>query len=197
MGLFAMLLVAGCVSPPTVEQQKPPVTQPRQCTNITENVPVTLEECDNVSITEQVCGVRTLPYRSVDPPKVDLCIADGPCVGNPLGSCQACSKAMTRCMRIITNEDSKASGTWILVANFTFGSSGFNKEPITATIRPNESYTFDFYQIYVPGYPLNSATCTIYMVDEARVDDCHDETRLVTQCQNLTRTVPVQREVCQ
>lgn len=198
-GIFAMLIIAGCVSPPTEAIPSSPAgpSEPSQeCTIVMEERPVIEEECGNVSFTEQICGLRTLEYSTASVPKVDLCIADGACVGEPLGKCLACSKAMTRCMLILTNDDDK-TGTWTVSASYMLGTSGFTKEPITAAIRPGESYTYDFFQIYVPGQPINSASCELTVTNEAIIDDCHEETRTGIVCRNVTRTVLVETEVCQ
>jgi len=99
-------------------------------------------------------------------------------------------------MMVITNNDDR-SGTWTVGANYSLGDSGFIKDPITHTIGPNESATFDFHQIYVPGYPVNSASCELYIMDEPIIDDCHEETRIKRDCTNVTTFVTVEREVCE
>lgn len=190
-----MLLFAGCVTP----TEQTPLTPPKQqfCLNVSQTVPVTEEICEEVSYTDEVCGIRKLPYTYTDIPRVDLCIGDGSCTGSPLSECRQCSSAMTRCIKVINNEDTKAAGTWTVAATFSFGTAGFNKDPVTATIQPNSSYAFDFYQIYAPGSPPSSASCTLTVTQAASVNDCHQETRTVTECANVTRFVSVEREVCQ
>ncbi|NYZ73772.1 hypothetical protein H0O00_01380 [Candidatus Micrarchaeota archaeon] len=198
-GIFAILLLAGCVSPPQEvipEPQPTPPTHEETCRMVDEYVPVVTEECGPVSYTEQVCGERELPFTVVELPSVNLCVADGPCVGHDLGECQTCSKAMTRCVWAIENKDLTATGTWTVAANFTIGAFGFNKEPISQTIGPNQTATFDFYQIYMVSYPISSAVCHLALVDKAVVDDCHQETRTKTECQNVTTQQLVQKQVC-
>ncbi|MDD5339848.1 MAG: hypothetical protein PHV13_01220 [Candidatus ainarchaeum sp.] len=194
LGIFAMLLFAGCTMPavPLITNNQTQQT----CHMVTEQKPVTTEQCGEVSTTEQVCGIRKLPYDATVLPRIDLCILDGMCVGKPLSDCPACSNAMTRCTLIIENEDPQKSGTWTVGANYTLRNSGFNKDPITATIKPNETFAFDFQQMYVPGDPVTSAICNIYILSEATVDDCHDETRTKSECRNVTTMSTVQRQVC-
>ncbi|MDD5171941.1 MAG: hypothetical protein PHF60_02800 [Candidatus ainarchaeum sp.] len=160
-------------------------------------IPVVSEECDNVSYTEQVCGQRALPYAVVELPKVELCVGDGPCVGNDLGECSTCSTAMTRCVWVIENKDATGTGTWTVAANFTLGDSGFNREPISQTIGPNQTGTFDFQQIYQVNYPVTSAECHLAVSDAPIIDDCHEETRTKVECQNVTIQELVQTEVCE
>ncbi len=193
-GIMAVLLVAGCVSPlgvPSPEQQPGKV-----CRNVTVQKPVVREECSQVQSTQEVCGLKKLAYAVSERPKADLCIIDGNCVGQPLSECPACTIAMTRCTLTITNGDAQKSGTWRVGANFTLTNAGFDKEPITRTIKPNESGVFDFQQIYGPGDPINSATCNIFIMDEAVVEDCHQETRPGTECRNVTTMTPVTTQVC-
>jgi hypothetical protein len=193
-GLFAMLFLAGCAAPvlPSGQTQQPAQT----CHTVTDVKPVTTQQCSDVSTTEQVCGLRKLPYEAIRLPRIDLCITDGPCVGKPLSSCATCTTAMTRCTLVLENKDPQKSGTWTVGANYTLGNSGFNKDPITATIKPNETFAFDFQQIYAPGDPINSAVCNISVTAEASVDDCHSETRTKTECRNVTVNSTVQRQVC-
>ncbi len=198
-GLFAILIIAGCVSTPSEGGQTPPPSQPggKTCRTVTEEVPVVKEECGPVSYTEQVCGIRKLNYSFKLLPKVDLCIGDGSCTGNPLGDCQACSKAMTRCIMEITNLEPQKTGLWSVGANYTLGSAGFLKDPIIHTIGPNQTAQFDFNQIYTPGQPINSASCSLFVLSEPTIEDCHEETRSRQDCRNVTRTTQVQREVCE
>jgi len=199
-GIFAILLLAGCVSPPqevTPEPQPEPPTHEETCRMVDEYVPVVTEQCGPVEYTEEVCGQRTLKFTATELPKVNLCVADGPCVGYELSTCKTCSKAMTRCTMVIENEDATASGTWTVAANFTLGDSGFNREPITQTIGPGQTATFDFQQIYVLSYPITSAGCDLAASDAPIIEDCHQETRTRTVCENVTTQKTVQREVCE
>lgn len=138
-----------------------------------------------------------LQFKVTELPKVNLCVADGPCVGYDLGTCPTCSKAMTRCVMVIENQDATATGTWTVGANFTLGAFGFNKDPISQTIGPNQTATFDFHQIYVVSQPITSATCTLAVTDNPVIDDCHQETRTKTECQNVTTQQLVQKQVCE
>jgi hypothetical protein len=198
IGIILALVIAGCVSPPGVQPPSPPnpFEKNKTCRNVTEEVSVVKEECGNVSFTEQVCGVRKLNYTATLLPKVDLCIGDGVCVGNPLGDCQECSKAMTRCVLVVYNEEPQEFGVWTVGANYTLGNFGFNKDPITQTIGPGQSYAFDFNQIYNPGQPINSASCALAVTSEPSTEECYEVTRLRPECNNVTRTVATEREVC-
>lgn len=192
-GVLTMLLLAGCAAPLLPSGQAAPNTT---CRIVIEQKPVTTEQCGDVSTTEQVCGLRELPSKVIMLPKIDLCIIDGDCVGKPLSQCPVCTTAMSRCTLVIENQDPQASGTWTVTANYTIGNAGFNKEPITATIKPNESYSFDYQQIYAPGYPTNSANCNISVISKATVNDCHGETRTARECKNVTVNASVQTQVC-
>jgi hypothetical protein len=192
-----MLMLAGCVSPPEITPHGPATGGAKNCTTVITQVPFTTKECNNVSYTEQVCGTRELPFTAVQLTKIDLCTADGPCVGKSLGECGSCSKAMSRCTMVIENKDPQKSGTWTVAVNFTYKNYGFNKEPVSKEIAPNGSYAFDVYQIYDPGTPLNSADCTMVITAKPSVQDCHDETRVRTDCQNVTAYSNETKNVCQ
>jgi hypothetical protein len=198
-GIFALLLIAGCVSPPSEvpSNQTTPPAQQSNCHMESQQVPVTKEECGPVQFTEQVCGIRKLNYTATELPKVDLCIADGPCSGNPISTCQICSKAMTRCVLVIKNEEETAAGTWTVAANYTLGSNGFNKDPISKTIAPGESFAFDFNQFYGVSKPITTASCKLVVTAEPTVNDCHGETRSRSECTNVTTYEEVQKEVCE
>jgi hypothetical protein len=163
----------------------------------TSQVPVTTEECGPVSYTEPVCGNRKLNYSMTLSPKVDLCISDSGCTGDQLGDCQGCTKAMTRCVLTIKNLEPQKTGTWIVGANFTLTNAAFLKDRMTKEIRPNESFAFDYNQIYNPGQPISSAACSVFVVQEPYSEDCHDETRTRNECKNVTHMESVQKEVCQ
>lgn len=199
--LVAVLLAAGCTSPPAQTQggEKTPGGATQQtCTMVSEQVPVTTQECTNISLTEQVCGKKTLQYTQTLRPRVDLCIGDGPCVGMAIGDCPAtCNKIMTRCVLDITNQDPLLSGTWTVGANFTLKNSAFIKDPVTKTIGPNQSFAFDFFQMYSTMVPMSTADCNLYVIKEAVVDDCHEETHLDRKCENVTSFETRQRQVCQ
>jgi hypothetical protein len=196
IGIFAALLMAGCVSPST---EVPPGKEPAkpECRTVTEQVPQTKEECGELAYTEPVCGLRKLNYSITQPPRVDLCIEGPGCVGKPLGDCQACTKAMTRCIMTIKNEEEQKAGTWVVGANYSLNGAGFIKEPISSTIDPGKSFAFDFNQIYNPGSPISSAKCVLFVISDPWIEDCHEETRTKIDCRNVTTTVTVQREVCQ
>lgn len=195
--IISALFIAGCIEAPVLPEPLKPATKPSvTCRNVTEQVPITKEECSDVSYTEQVCVKRKLNYtKSLSVPS-HLCIGDGKCVGEPLSECTFCTKAMTRCIMTITNKDPKRTGTWTVKANYTLGNSGFEKEGITKIIGPNESATFDFHQIYIPGYPTFSATCILFVADEPVIDECHEETSLKKVCKNVTSYTTREKQVC-
>jgi hypothetical protein len=192
------MFIAGCVTPPNGGLPKPPVTPPvQECSTVIDQVPYEELVCGDVSFTEQVCTLRPLEYSLSSPPKVDLCISDSGCNGLPLGDCQGCTQAMTRCILKIKNEETQKSGTWSVGANYTLGNSGFLKDPITHVIAPGETVAFDFNQIYSPSYPINSASCSLFVSSKPWIEDCHEETRSREECRNMTKTKPVEREVCE
>lgn len=200
LGLLITLLMAGCVQPPVVtpqEQEQVEEQEEEVCSTITEDVPTVVEVCEDVEYTDQVCGKRELDYTVTNVPKVDLCVRDGPCVGLPLRNCTSCSKAMTRCVLIVKNDDLKKSGTWSVSADYSVQGAGFIKEPIAQEIRPNESFAFDFFQIYVPEQPLTSATCKLWVDKAPVIDDCHEETTIKEVCENVTTVDKVTKTVCQ
>ncbi len=197
-GLLAILLIAGCIQAPT---QTPPATQPtptpvQTCRNVTTYTPVTQLVCGNVSYTVPVCELRKLNYTISMKPKVDLCIGDGSCTGSPLGQCQTCSSAMSRCVMEIKNNEPVDSGSWTVAANFTLGNAGFIKDPITEVIPPNGSFAFDFNQIYTPGDPISSANCNLWVSKEPTIQDCHQETRTRIDCNNVTTNTSSTTQVC-
>ncbi|MBD3210559.1 hypothetical protein GF318_04225 [Candidatus Micrarchaeota archaeon] len=193
-----VMFLAGCNGVPAAPEMQEGEEDESglQCRNVTEEIPVVEEICEEVSYTEEVCGIRKLEYAATELPKVDLCVRDGPCVGEPLKNCPDCDKAMSRCVLVITNEDDK-EGTWEVGANYTIGAFGFNKEPVSHSIKPNESFAFDFNQLYAPGKPINSARCELFIMEEPMIDDCHDETRTVLECRNVTNIETVVTEVCE
>jgi hypothetical protein len=193
LSVFAILLLAGCTAP-NISGPTQPAAQ--NCSKVTEVKPVTTQQCSNISTTEQVCGVRKLPYGVVHLPKIDLCVVDDACIGKPLSQCNICTTAMTRCTLAIQNLDSQESGTWTVGASYKIGNAGFNKDPITQTIKPNETFAFDFQQMYAPGYPTNSASCNVTITAEATVNDCHGETRNTVECKNVTTNASVETIVC-
>jgi hypothetical protein len=199
LGILAFLMIAGCTTTPASKpsEEKPQPQKNQTCRTVTEGVPVVTEECGEVAYTEQVCSVRKLNYSFKLLPQVDLCISDGGCVGKQLGDCQGCVKAMSRCIMQITNTESEKSGTWSVGANYTLGNFGFHKDPITHSIGPNETVAFDFNQIYTPGYPISSATCTLAVASEPSAEICVGHTRTTTECMNVTKTQNVSKEVCQ
>ena len=164
---------------------------------VSEQQPYLEETCSDVSVTKPVCGIRALPYDMHNLSTLHLCVNDGECVGKPLGDCQTCSRAMTRCGILLSNDDKKSSGAWVVGANFSVSGGGFIRDPITKTLAPGESYEFDFEQMYTPGNPISSATCTVFLISAPKVDDCIDETRTTTECKNVTKYQAVERQVCE
>lgn len=200
MSIMAFLLIAGCTTslPSTKpESQTPQPSKTQTCRTVTEQVPVTKEECGEVAYTEQVCNVRKLNYTQTSLPRTDLCISDGACLGKPLSECPNCVKAMTRCVLRITNTEKEKSGTWSVGANYTLGSFGFQKDPISHTIGPGESADFDFNQIYTLSYPVSSATCDVAIMTVPTMEECVGQTKTTNECKNVTKTEAVSREVCQ
>lgn len=199
--LFAALLMAGCAEVPVPIDLGPGEPSPGEeevvCRTVTEEVPVTEEVCEEISYTEEVCEKRSLDYTVTHLPKTDLCIRDSYCVGEPLGECPGCSEAMTRCIMVIKNEDAEKAGTWTVGAEYKLGTYGFIKDPITKTIKAGEEFSFDFYQIYQPGTPVYSASCEVFVIDEPIIDDCHDETRTMFECEDVTTMKTTEKEVCE
>ena len=193
--IFAALLVAGCLVPP--DMPFVPKEPEKECRTVTEEVPVVEEECGDVSYTEQVCELRDLRYTATELPVTHLCISDGVCNGQPLGDCQGCSQAMSRCVLQIKNEETQKSGSWTVGANYSLGNSGFIKDPITATIGPGEVYSFDFNQIYNPGQPINSASCVLFVISDPILEECHEVTRTRQECNDVTNVRIIEREVCE
>ncbi len=196
--LLIMIMAIGCVSPPPLPV--PGFEEPEEeieCRTVFEEVPGLVEECEEVQYTEEVCGRRALEYISTEAPIVHLCMLDGECGGKSLAGCKYCQKAMTRCTMIIHNLDPKKSGAWTVGANFSLDGAVFSRDPVMKTIDPNETESFDFQHFYTPGVPINSATCKLFVIEEAVVDDCQDITRAREECANVTKLVIVEKEVCE
>lgn len=194
---FAALFLAGCVSPPEGMPFVPAGPEEKVCRTVSEEVPVVEQQCGDVSYTEQVCDIRELNYTSNMLPPTHLCISDTGCNGMQLGDCQGCAQAMTRCVLQITNTETQKTGTWKVGANYSLGTSGFIKDPITHTIEPGETASFDFNQIYNPGQPINSASCQLFIISKPKIEECHEETRSREECKDITTTKIVEREVCE
>ena len=197
--IMAMLLVFGCAGAPILplEEEAEEGTKEKECRTVQEEVPTEVEECGEIAYTEEVCDKRILEYTTKKPPIAHFCMLDGVCGGKALSTCTACAKAMTRCGLNITNEDTNKDGTWKVGATFYVDGAKFKRDPITKTIGPGETVNFDFQHFYVPGKPIDSATCDIYVIEEAIIDDCQDVTRTRMECINVTKTVTVDREVCE
>jgi len=202
MLIGALLIFAGCVDlgEPmdnwTADDVEPVVS----CRTVTEEVPYVEEECEDVTYSEEECEMRALEYTSGDLEITDLCIDGQPeCVGANLGACiNKCSRAMKRCKMDITNDDEDYDGTWTVGATFSYNGASFIKNPESADIGPGKTYTFDFTQIYDVGSENpKMATCTLTMIYEAVVKDCRMVTRKATECQNVTKTRIVEREICE
>lgn len=202
--IVAALIVAGCATPQQPSSQPGTPVEPGQgtpqktCRMVDEQVPVTVQNCTNISFTEQVCTKKKLAYTATLAPQNDLCIEDGDCVGKHISNCAStCQRIMSRCILTLQNLDPELAGKWKVGANFTLTDSAFIKTPVSATIEPNMSYAFDFHQIYTPQtWPVTTATCNLYVMEEAVVDDCHDETRLDQKCEDLTTYETRQKQVC-
>jgi hypothetical protein len=195
--VLGILIIAGCVSTPQAQPSQNQTVPKASCRNVTEQQPYITEVCNDIQVTKQVCGMRDIPYDYHKMTTINLCLSDGNCSGKPLGDCQVCTTAMTRCGIIITNNDKQASGAWGVAANFTVKGGGFNMNPVTKVIAPNESAEFDFQQMYTPGNPISSANCVVGLVSAPKVDDCHDETRIASECENVTKYKQVDKQVCE
>lgn len=198
LSVLAIILVAGCAGTPQI----PGITQNTTnatpvCQTVTTQVPTTQNVCTNISVTHSVCGIRALKYNTSLETQNNFCVSDSGCTGEQLSACPGCTQASTRCGMIVTNLDPNSSGTWVVGANFTVSNGGFNRAPISQSIGPNDSYTFDFQQMYSLGSPPNSATCDVFIVSAPTVNDCHDETRVQPDCQNVTTYQNVSQQVCQ
>ena len=196
--IMTMLLAFGCIEIPVSQGPGPEEQAPEKvCRTVHEEVPTEMEECGEVSYTEEVCEKRTLNYSINKPPIIHLCQIDGDCGGKPLSECRTCAKAMTRCSIELTNEEENKAGTWSVSANFYVDDAIFKRDPVTKTVEPGETVQFDFQHFYVPGDPIDSATCQLDVVKEAVIDDCYDVTRTRTECSNVTKITIVQKEVCE
>lgn len=103
---------------------------------------------------------------------------------------------MMRCILTLqSNEDSEA-GTITVGANFTLPGGAFLKEPISKTFNQGTSHAFDFYQIYGPGKPINSADCDLYVIGTPTVNECIDITKIESDCKSVTKIEKIQTEVC-
>jgi hypothetical protein len=200
LSTIAVLLLAGCISNPSLPLQPlQPFNQSLTgpvCHNVSHQVSYVEPVCNDVSVTTQVCGSRALSYDLVNVTPIHLCVSDGNCSGRALGECRECTMAMTRCGVIITNNDLKSSGTWVVDANFTVSGGGFNMNPVTKTIAPNQSSEFDFQQMYAPGSPPSSAVCNVALSSASTVNDCHDETRTTSECKDVTFYNTTVSQVC-
>ncbi len=199
--IVLLLLVAGCAAPPA-ETPSPEEIPEVKCRTVQVQEPAIVEECGPVSYTEEVCGKRILPYETIRIPKVDICSIDGPCAGIALADCPSCSKAMTRCVLAIRNLDPDKAGTWKVGANFSLRQTGFEKvafikDPITKSIKANSTETFDFHQFYAPGKPATSAECNLFIIEEPEIEDCHQETRIVTECKDVEKMATISKEICE
>lgn len=198
LGILA-LLVVGCVSVPgTSPPATSPTTQPAtSCTNVSEEVPIITQNCQNVSDTQHVCVNRQLEYSSNILPNVNLCVDGGACTDEPIQNCPSpCEKIMTSCKMVIKNKEPLQPGSWTVDANFTLNNAGFDKGPMSQTIAANSSAEFDFYEIYAAGSPVSTATCSIAVSSVPTIEDCHDVTTMKTLCTNVSSTQTVEKQVC-
>lgn len=188
-------MIFGCVSETPAQPQGTSQVQ-QNCRIVQETVPVVVEECGDISYTEQVCERRNLLFETVETAPIHICaLSSEICGGAPLSSCASCRNAMTRCSMYIKNTNSK-TGQWTVGANFSIRNAVFAREPVTKTIAPNETILFDFQQFYDPGEPINSASCKIFIISPAILDDCREITRTKLDCVNVTKMATVEKEVC-
>ena len=198
--LAALIVVVGCISLTAPQGPAAPGTETpnKTCHTASIQTPVTSEQCNDMTLTEQVCGKRKLNYTTAYAPRVDLCIEDGTCIGRPVAECPvSCTKIMSRCIMTVENRDQAKSGTWIVGATFSIKNAGFIKEPVTQTIGPGQKGAFDFYQIYTATDSVNTATCNLTITSEPIIDDCHDEARVTRTCRNVTTFKTTEQQVCQ
>jgi len=198
-GIFAIILF-GCLGQTSPESSNQESNEPegQECHFVTTQVPVTEEKCEDVSFTEPICETRALNYTITPLSQTDICISGESCVGQSVYTCFSnCRKVMTRCVLIITNDDKIHSGSWTVGANYTIGNYGFIKDPIIQVIKPGESSTFDFHQIYTLGVPPTTAQCNVYLVTPAVIEDCYEVTRTTQECVDVTTYVDEQTEVCE
>ncbi|MFH1520481.1 MAG: hypothetical protein ABID61_02440 [Candidatus Micrarchaeota archaeon] len=188
-----MLFLSGCALPLETQQNK---TTTQTCRIIQTDKPVTTEECVNYTKTSTDCNERQMYYSILSLSKNTLCTADGSCAGKSIENCGKCSTAMTRCIMTINSDEQKESGTITVGANFTLPSGAFLKEPISKTFNHGTNDTFDFYQIYNPGNPINTADCNLYVIGIPTVNECNDITKIVSDCKPVTRIEKIQTEIC-
>ena len=206
IGLSAimLILIAGCIQTPEVGVVNGAQTTGSGTSSIPEcktayvEEPYTVEECKNVTYTEPVCKEKELEYTAGPIVKTDLCTADSDCTGKTLiGECiYQCSGAMKRCRMNITNNDPQLTGTWVLGATFSYSDASFVKNPQTITIKPGQTATFDFEQLYQLDQKYNIASCTVYVLHPTVVDECINVVKTEMLCENVTKTRIVQEEVC-
>jgi hypothetical protein len=195
-----LLLFFGCLDGGVTTPPEQPPEQPSTpvCRMVSITEPYTEVECWNVTYTEQVCERKALEYFQSKTNKVDLCTSDSDCVGKELVNCpNTCAKAMKRCRMNITNLNTKKSGTWTVGATFSRDSIGFEKEPISKKIEPEQTFTFDFTQLYDLGQGGSSLECELLVLDTPVVEFCHDEARTFEECEEVTRYKTIEREVCE
>jgi len=208
IGLSAimLILIAGCIQTPEVGlangAQSTGSTSGSSavsdCRVVYVEEPYTVEECRNITYTERVCQEKELEYTAGPIEKTDLCTADGGCTGKELlGEClYQCSGAMKRCRMNITNNDPKLTGTWVVGATFSYGGAAFVKNPQTLIIKPGETRTFDFEQLYQLDQKYNIASCSVYVMHPTLADECIDVVNTDRVCENVTKTRIVQEEIC-
>lgn len=198
--LFTLILL-GCTSQqppptPTPSQQQPIIVSPN-CRLVSEEVPSIREVCENnVGRTETVCSKKSLSYELNYYDQINICTADGDCAGKDISSCSSCKRIMSRCQLNVTNKDPLNAGNWGVRANFTVNGRIFEKEESVKTIGPLKTETFDFYQIYDPYGSISIAQCNLMISSPPIIDECHDETRTVSVCRNVTESKTIQKEVC-
>ena len=200
LAALMLIFIAGCLQPgvPIEENEETNgVTPTPECRIVYVEEPYTEEVCQEVGYIEEECEMKELEYTSGRIMKTDLCSADGDCVGKNLYECfYTCTAAMKRCRMNITNNDPKLAGTWVVGATFSYDGAAFVKNPEQAMIEPNETYTFDFEQIYALGSPPVMATCTITVIYPAVGRDCVQVEKTRIECQDVEKTRIIQEEVC-
>jgi len=197
--LIVLALFFGCIS--FLGENAPIQPEPTpECRTIIVSEPYAAQECQNVSLMEEVCQTRELNYTLSDVQKTYLCTEEGLCVDYyPNGSCAIyyCSKGMTRCNINLTNDDPQKTGDWSVSANFTVDGATFGKNPVMKTLLPGESANFNFEQFYVMDINQKKADCEVFVSSPSKIRDCSFVTKISEQCTNITKYKDTEKEVCQ
>lgn len=197
--LFVLGFFFGCIS--VLDSDLAPGPGPAQetCRTITVQEPYIEEVCEDVVVLEDVCKTIDLDYSLSQVNKTQLCVEKALCVSwYSNGTCMVsyCSRGMTRCQATLTNLDPQKEGTFGVSAAFTLGTSVFQKNEILRKILPNDSATYDFNQFYTMDINQAVPVCDVFVTSGARLQDCKTESRVFTECANVTKYLEVEKEIC-